>query len=168
MQGIYAIAFLYIWLAGQWFVGRLVRALRFALTLEPAEDWQRCENVTSGIIGTIERTLVLVSLILHMPVAILVWLTVKTAGGAAAWWADHPSRAEQDDNAPEHLTVRQQFSIYLIGTGLSVLFALAAWLFCKWTADWMSAIDPSPAGWLYLAGELAALPLLCLIFRWTL
>ena len=88
-------------------------------------EWQRI------VMGAIERTLYMSSLLMNYGEFIAVWLGLKVAGGWKRW--------QEPDG-------RYYFSITLFGSGLSLLYAVVGYKMTTWiyNSQWShAAIVPS-------------------------
>lgn len=85
------------------------------------------------VLGCLERTLYLIAILANLPEFIGVWLAIKVAGGWKGWSKGRPYKVAF---GRKRRTVKvpgpQVFTAYLIGAGLSVLFAVTGAYSIRW------------------------------------
>ena len=79
-----------------------------------------------AILGIVERSLYYASFIFALPAFIGVWLTLKTVAKSPRW-ANEPNELAKK-KLPENPPGRALFQPFLVGNGLSILFAGAGYL----------------------------------------
>jgi hypothetical protein len=79
-----------------------------------------------ALVGLLERLLYIIALLAKSPEFIGVWLALKVAGGWSGWSGKREYK--WDDNGKEilgYVPGRQEFNLFLVGTALSLIFAVA-------------------------------------------
>ena len=118
-----------LWIA--WFYWEIV-ALDAGFSRKEMRQTRRID--IPAIIGVIERFLYVASLLVGAPELIGVWLILKVAGGWQGWSAGRKPRGQEDDATAPHVYGRQVFNIFLLGSGLSLVWAVAGWASIVWIA----------------------------------
>ena len=83
-----------------------------------------------AIVGFIERALYVASIQMGAPQFIGVWLAIKVAGQWRRWGEGY-----NKDNDEVVVTGREFFNVFLIGSGLSIAYALVGALIIGWLQD---------------------------------
>jgi hypothetical protein len=102
---------------------------------EKKQDSPLHSPTLAKIIGIFERVLYVASWQIGKPEFIGLWLVLKTAGGWKGW-------AEDRKIGDRTISARHVFTLFLIGSGLSLMYAvigalIIGWLECK---EWIKLI----------------------------
>jgi len=121
----YAIGFAYSLFVGH-FGTRCVVDRIYAAFPETGK-WPAATPLTRPVLGLVERTLYTSCLLADQPAFIGVWLAIKVAARLKGW-----GEAEG----------REYFNMFLIGSGLSVLYGAAGAMIVDWLRDeaWATAV----------------------------
>lgn len=113
-----------------------------------------------AIVGMIERVLYVAAILAGAPEFIGVWLAIKVAGGWKGWsetrqykWSDSSGQV-----CVGEVPGRQEYNLFLVGSGLSILFALVA----AYSIKWMRSGDAAQA--LLVDGALLVASLLLMLY----
>ncbi|MEW5807505.1 MAG: hypothetical protein AB1756_09200 [Acidobacteriota bacterium] len=81
----------------------------------------------ASITGLVERVLYVASLQMGQSAFIGIWLALKTVGNWKRWSHGYP-----DDKEPPEVTGREFLNIFLIGSALSVAYAIVGFKLILW------------------------------------
>jgi hypothetical protein len=127
----YALGYLYSVWVGHWFVLSFSRKAWAALGEMPKNERDMPYRWTSSLSGIIDRVIYTSSLLFSAREFIAIWLAIKVA---VQWkrWEDKEDLGK----------ARASFHIFIIGTGLSLLYGIVGALIVEWLkeADYISAI----------------------------
>ena len=73
--------------------------------------------ILPGIVGYVERLLYIIAFSMGQPIFIGIWLTLKTAARWEEWTKPDP----------EKIPGRATYNVFLVGSGLSILYAFIGW-----------------------------------------
>lgn len=127
----YALGYSFSVLAGHFFVLRFSRKAWTALGEMPKNETDMPYRWTSSMAGMVDRIIYTSSLLFSAKEFIAVWLAFKIAVQWKRW---------EDKN--DLGKARASFHIFLIGTGLSLMYGVVGGLLVKWlnNAEYMPAI----------------------------
>jgi hypothetical protein len=91
-----------------------------------------------AVLGIVERVLFFGTILAGASEFVGIWLALKVAGGWEAWSKGREIPFPDGNHEPTKITLtgRHEFNTFLIGSGVSVLFAFVGTLIVKW---WHSA-----------------------------
>jgi hypothetical protein len=128
--GYYALGYLYSVVIGHWFVLSFSRHAWSSLGEIPKDEKDMPYRWTSSLIGMMDRVIYTTSILFMAKEFIAVWLALKVA---VQWkrWGDEKNLGK----------ARASFHIFLIGTGLSLMYGVLGGFLGKWLneADYLTA-----------------------------
>ncbi len=127
----YAFGYLFSIVAGHVFVLQFSKKAWTALGEIPKNEVDMPYRWTSSMAGMVDRIIFTSSLLFHAKEFIAIWLAFKIAVQWKRW-----------DDKKDLGKARASFHIFLIGTGLSLMYGVVGGLLVKWLnhADYMPAI----------------------------
>jgi len=130
----YAIGYFFSILAGHFFVLRFSRKAWSALEEIPKNEIDMPYRWTSSMAGIVDRIIYTSSLLFSAKEFIAVWLAFKIAVQWKRW--------EDKDDVGK---ARASFHIFLIGTGLSLMYGVVGGLIIEWLKNAKHMADYIPA-----------------------
>jgi len=114
---------------GHVLISRLVRKLWTGLGWKQSTEAEYLFRlpVLPEMVGILERTLYTTAMLLEQPGFIGFWLALKVAGGWKGW--SEPVRASDGKVV---INGRDLFSVFLIGSGFSIAYAVTGALLIRW------------------------------------
>ena len=99
-----------------------------------------------AVLGVLERFLYLTSILVGKPEFVAVWLTIKTVYISWSEYVGQPKgTSTKSKQKHEQVFNRRAYNNFLIGNGISVLFALAGAGFFQWATGFTSSISQQPS-----------------------
>lgn len=117
----YALGYFYSIFVGHWLILNFSRKAWIALGEMPKGEKDMPYRWTSSLAGILDRVIYTSSLLMPAKEFIAVWLAVKVAVQWRRW-----------DNNKDLGKARASFHIFVIGTGLSLLYGAVGALIVKW------------------------------------
>ena len=103
--------------------------LQIIMRLRASVPWGEGEPKTASILGYVERALVFSACVINNgPIVIAGWIALKSISHWKGWEKD----PENKDNHDNLVKGRARFNIFLVGTALSIMAAIASALFSLW------------------------------------
>jgi hypothetical protein len=124
----YAIGYFFSIFIGHWFIKLVVDKMHMEEVYKEEKGliWQ------ASAVGFVERTLYTASWNVGKPEFIAVWLALKVASQWGRW-----------SNGGKGVPGRSIFNVFLVGSGLSILYAVVGAMIIKWLRDgnlWVTLI----------------------------
>lgn len=131
----YAAGFLYAVALPQWLLPRILRHLWLRVLDHNHVSRKEIERdivFLPALVGLLERVLYTASIIAGATEFIGVWLAIKVAGGWRGW--SEGRKFPGNDGEKKEVTVpgRQEFNLFLVGSGLSLLYAVVGAYSIRW------------------------------------
>jgi hypothetical protein len=114
----HVIGYLFAVVVGDWLIKKLSAALWVALGVHRPSPWH------PRLVGIIERLLYVIALEVDCCEFLGFWLAIKVAGQWSRWTEGH-----------EGVSGREFFNTFLIGNGVSILFAITGFKMVQWWAN---------------------------------